>query len=101
MIGKLYVDGSGVQKNIKKAFEWFKKSAQQGSGDAIYALSTFYFDGSGVERDYIKSMALALIAKRNGVSSPQWADDIIVKSSAHLSIDEQNRAQLLTLNDII
>jgi uncharacterized protein len=101
MIGKLYTDGSGVPKNIKKAFEWFKKSAQQGSADAIYALSTFYFDGDGVERDYIKAMALALIAKKNGVSTPQWADDIIMKSSEHLSIDEQNRAQSLTLNDII
>lgn len=101
IIGRIYINGEGVPKNLNKAFEWFKKSAKQGHGDAIYALSTFYFDGVVVERDYIKSMALAMIAKKHKVSTVTWADEIIIKSLSNLDLNEQAKARSLKLNDII
>ena len=42
--------------NHKKAFEWYKKSAEQGYDNAQYALTLCYINGSGTPQDYSKSL---------------------------------------------
>ena len=37
-LGWLYQSGNGVTKNYFEAVRWYRKSAEQGSSDAIYNL---------------------------------------------------------------
>jgi TPR repeat protein len=65
-LGACYINGQGVQKDEKQAFDWFEKSAVQGNtqalqviqsaaarGNAIaqYSLGDFYLNGQGVQSD--------------------------------------------------
>ena len=42
-LGICYEQGRGVEKDTKKAFEWYKKSAEQGFADAQYNLARSLF----------------------------------------------------------
>jgi len=56
-LGKLYQDGIGIKKDIKKGFAWIQKSADAGLNDAYFELSECYRLGKGVE----KNNSLALV----------------------------------------
>ena len=38
-MGMLYFYGEGVEKNVEKAMEWWKKAMRSGNQDAAYRLS--------------------------------------------------------------
>ena len=42
LIGKLYMDGSGIRKNPEKAIIWLTKSAEQGYAPGQYLLAQLY-----------------------------------------------------------
>lgn len=50
-MGKQYLTGSYVEKDVQKAVELFVKSAEQGNQYAQYALGKLYLLGYGVNRD--------------------------------------------------
>ena len=47
-----------LQKDYKKAFEWYEKAASQGYADAQYSLGNMYKYGRGVEKDSKKAKKL-------------------------------------------
>lgn len=49
-LARLYKNGLGIEQNINEALKWYKKSAEQNSEGACYALGIFYFFGNGVEK---------------------------------------------------
>ena len=51
-LGILYLEGNGVKKNYKKAYELFYESAQQNSDFAQWLIGTMYEKGQGVSKDY-------------------------------------------------
>ncbi len=51
LLGKLFEDGSGVEKNLKEAFDWYKLSAEQGVIEAQERLASFYDLGVGTARN--------------------------------------------------
>ncbi len=55
ILGAMYYEGKGVQKNYAKAFEWFEKAAKQGDADAQNILGLRYYNGEGVPKDYTKA----------------------------------------------
>jgi TPR repeat protein len=94
-LGIFYVNGWGVEKDLKLALSWYQKAAEQtDSGDwangqivgatgqtgffdqnsdaliAQFNLAQLYFEGSVIERDLNKSLELVnnVIAKSNGKS---------------------------------
>jgi TPR repeat protein len=50
-LGCCYFDGEGIDRNLKKATFWLKKSAEQGISSAQANLAWCYFNGAGVEKD--------------------------------------------------
>lgn len=54
LLGYLFLLDAGLKKNITKAYEWWRKSADAGNGIAMAALGDCYFHGHGVavERDF-------------------------------------------------
>lgn len=62
-LGKMFLNGDGVGKDIPKAVEWLKQAAAEENEFAEYALGRMYFFGLGVEKDlplameYLRSAA--------------------------------------------
>ena len=54
MLGTIYKDGlGGVQRDIKKAVEYYEMGAEDGIGECAFALGILYRDGTdGLSRDY-------------------------------------------------
>lgn len=51
-LGNNYYEGNGVEQDFKRAFNYWKKAADQGHKEARVKLGTLYYKGEGVERDY-------------------------------------------------
>lgn len=50
-LGKMYLDGNGVNKNNKQAFAYFKQAAEAGNLDGMYWLGWCYRYGRGTKKD--------------------------------------------------
>lgn len=58
LLGTLYEQGKGVEKDMDLAVDYMKKSADMGCGPAICALADMYYEGRGVDQDYETAVAL-------------------------------------------
>ena len=52
-LGKVFLSGDGVEKDIAKAIEWLKQSATEENEFAEYALGRLYLQGKEIEKDVI------------------------------------------------
>ncbi|MBS0232941.1 MAG: SEL1-like repeat protein [Proteobacteria bacterium] len=52
LIGRIYTDGLGVQKDDRKAFEFFQRASDMGDVQGTFALGMSYAQGRGVKKDY-------------------------------------------------
>ena len=50
-LGKMFLNGDGVEKDIPKAVEWLKQAALEENEFAEYALGRLYLKGEEVEKD--------------------------------------------------
>ena len=47
LLGELYSNGLGVERNDKKAAEWYRLGADRGDREAMFALAMFRLSGRG------------------------------------------------------
>ena len=67
LLGQLYFNGEGVEKDLKAALYWYEKAATQGFADAQYRLGSLYFDGKyDIPKDYDKAYKWLQLALDNG-----------------------------------
>ena len=52
-LGKIFLNGDGVGKDITKAVEWLKQAAMEENEFAEYALGRLYLQGEEVEKDTV------------------------------------------------
>ena len=55
LLARCYFNGDGIEKNLKKAFEEFKRAAEAGYGKAKDYLGDCYYHGYGTQVDYCKA----------------------------------------------
>lgn len=55
LLGVMYNNGDYVDKDLDKAFLYYRKAAELDNPDAKFNLGQMYFYGEGVEQDYKKS----------------------------------------------
>lgn len=55
LLGNLYRDGQGVERNIAKTLKWWSWAALQGHRDAQFALGNIYSGGTGAPRDMVQA----------------------------------------------
>ena len=65
-IAQCYEDGIGVEKDIKKAFYWYWRAADQDNSAALNGLGCCYLEGKGVPIDYITAAFLFKRAAEKG-----------------------------------
>lgn len=63
-IAKHFNRGLGVEKDQKKAFQYFFSSADQGNGYAQYSLANMYKNGLGVEQNYEEALMFYELSDR-------------------------------------
>ena len=56
MLGLLYQEGWGVQKDLIEAAKWFRKAADQGKAGAQSSLGSCYTNGTGVEKNDVEAV---------------------------------------------
>ena len=70
-MGRLYLQGKQVAKDLPKAFAYFKDAAEKGSAEGKYYLSLCYFKGLGCKVNYNNAAQLAFEAAGSGDSYAQ------------------------------
>ena len=72
-LGRLFLDGNGVQKDFGKALEWFNKAAAQEDVIAQFGLGMMYGKGDGVPKDESKAQEWIQKAASQGLPDAQNA----------------------------
>ncbi len=66
LIGEMYSDGNGRNKDNYRAFEWAMKSARQLAPQGQFMLGLFYRKGLGTPRDYASAIKYYELASAQG-----------------------------------
>ena len=86
------VKGHEVERDVKEAAKWLRKSAEQGYADAQYGLGMMYEDGKGVEQDYVTAHMWFNIAAANGAEYSKKEKDLLAKK---MTPDQIAKAEVL------
>lgn len=73
-LGDLFLTGSGVRRDMNRAFEWYRKAAEAGNAEAQYALAEMYAYGYGVKQDTAKASKWSAKALANGYGAEERPD---------------------------
>lgn len=65
-LGRMYLNGKGVTKNIQKAKDWFVRSAENGNSHAQFELGLLYRFGDGVLQDHVQAYKWFNLASIDG-----------------------------------
>lgn len=60
--GVIYLNGQGVEKNSKKAYEWFRKASDKGYDEATRIIGAMYYNGEYVEKSFEKAFQYTMKA---------------------------------------
>jgi len=71
-LGNMYHDGFGVEKDIAKALEWYRKAVDQGYAEAQFRLGHEYAMGHGVTADLEVAVSLFKKAAAQGHGEAQY-----------------------------
>ena len=56
LLGRMYLDGEGVEQSDKKAFKWISLAAEQDEPYALDYLGYMYYEGRGTEQSFEKAL---------------------------------------------
>ena len=73
-IGDLYMEGAGVEQDLSKTVEWYKKSAGHCYANAMRILGDLYAEGNGVAQDMAKAREWYRKALETGVDDEEAAE---------------------------
>jgi len=65
LLGKKYLYGKTVNKNVQEAVKWFELSAQQNHSKAQFILGKLYLDGKRIPQDYTDAKIYLTLAAGN------------------------------------
>lgn len=71
LLGFMYAEGQGVEKNPQEALRWYTKAANQGHVDAQLTVAMIYAEGQGVEKNQQKAVQWYTRAAEQGNASVQ------------------------------
>lgn len=91
-LGRCYLNGEGVEKNLDQAFAWFQKAAAQGNVASQNSLGDCYQHGWGVDNDPIQSAACYNKAAENGSVYAQYSLALCYKEGSGV---EKNPVQAI------
>lgn len=69
-LGEAYRLGSGVDKDIPRAFKWYGRAAEQGHSGGQYKLGLIYQTGEGIRQNLKRAAEWYRLASRQGNYAP-------------------------------
>ncbi|RHZ80809.1 hypothetical protein Glove_132g99 [Diversispora epigaea] len=87
-LADMYLDGLGVEKDTKKAFQIYNKLADKGSLIALHSVAYCYMNGVGVGKNHGKAFELYLKSAEKGNIVAQSMVGFCYKNEIGIAIDE-------------
>jgi uncharacterized protein len=75
-LGVLYTRGTGIPRDLDRAFLLFTRSAEHGNTDAYWALYRFHAQGLGTPVDKVKGLAWLMLAAKANPDNPKTAAEL-------------------------
>ena len=76
-LGKLYLSGQGVKKNVRRAISWLNNAAKKKHAPSQALLGQLLWDGDLVPKRQIKALALLIMAQKNaGPRDSEWINEL-------------------------
>jgi PAS domain S-box-containing protein len=72
LLGLIYFNGHGVQRNNAEAMKWYRRAADQGDADAQLKIGDMYFEGRVVAQDYPEAGRWYRLAADRGNAEAQY-----------------------------
>jgi localization factor PodJL len=85
-----YAEGTGTQKDLQSAAQWFSRAAAMGLADSQFNLAVLYERGMGVQQSLIDAYKWYAIASAQGDAGSKARLDVI---ATQLNPDERAAAQ--------
>lgn len=83
-LGVMYDEGAGVEQDLARAADWYRKAAEQGFMDAQTNLGLMYYHGQGVTRDLREAVKWFRCAAEQG---DQEASTFLARINSRLAAD--------------
>ena len=76
-LGKLYLSGLGVKKNVRRAIAWLNNAAKKKHAPSQALLGQILWEGNLVPKRQIKALALLTMAQKNADSQDsEWINEL-------------------------
>jgi PAS domain S-box-containing protein len=72
LLGLMYSNGRGVQRNEAEAMKWYRRAADRGDADAQVKIGDMYFEGREVAQDYSEAGRWYRFAADHGNAAAQY-----------------------------
>ena len=72
LLGLIYFEGHGVQRDEAEAMKWYRRAANQGDTDAQLEIGDMYHEGRGVAQDYSEAVRWYSLAADHGNAAAQY-----------------------------
>jgi PAS domain S-box-containing protein len=72
LLGLIYFEGHGVQRDEAEARKWYRRAADQGDTDAQLEIGDMYHEGRGVAQDYSEAVRWYRLAADHGNAAAQY-----------------------------
>jgi exopolysaccharide production negative regulator len=94
-LGRLYLDGIGVQKDPRQAALWFNAAAKKGQHHAQAVLGRMLFTGEDVPRQGARGLMLLTLARDAGGREEAWLHELYEAAFRQATDDERAFALVL------
>ncbi|MGD8940790.1 MAG: hypothetical protein PVJ72_15505, partial [Gammaproteobacteria bacterium] len=92
LLGMMYINGSGVEKDPNTALQWFLKAAQQNHSEAQYQLGQMYNTGMGVKANPEEAKTWLSKAAEGGLDKASESLKAIIKAEEQRLLDNDINA---------
>jgi TPR repeat protein len=91
MVGQAYARGSGVEKDEKKAAEWYQRAAIKGNTNAQYDLGFLFLNGRGVQQNNADAYFWFGVARKAGYRGYMVSNEVLSARMPIATVRELNR----------
>ena len=93
-LGKLYLSGHGVKKNVRRAISWLNNAAKKKHAPSQALLGQLLWEGDLVPKRQIKALALLIMAQKNaGPRDSEWINELHKTIVAASDLENSQRGQ--------
>jgi len=91
-LGRMYLDGQGVDKDTKQGIRWLSLAADKGQYQAQAVFGALLFKGQYSARDAVGGLMYLILARDAATVEETWIRDLYAAASKQATSDEVIRA---------